>query len=94
MNITLSESTKVNQFASIMKNLKHFSQDVEFVVSEDGVYTQGMDGSHVCLFELSINSDWFSSYEVEKNQVIGVNCELIFKIFNSLKIWFSGLKST
>ena len=31
MNITLSEPTKVNQFASIMKNLKNFSQDVEFV---------------------------------------------------------------
>ena len=34
-----------------MKNLKNFSQDVEFVVSENSVYTQGMDGSDCCLLK-------------------------------------------
>ena len=85
MNISLSESTKVNQFASIMKNLKNFSQDVEFVVSEDGVYTQGMDGSHCCLFEMILKSNWFDKFETDKRYVLGLNCELLAKVLNCLE---------
>jgi len=85
MNISLTESTKVNQFASIMKNLKNFSQDVEFVVSEDGVYTQGMDGSHCCLFEMILKSDWFDKFETDKRYVLGLNCELLSKVLNCLE---------
>jgi len=85
MNISLTESTKVNQFASIMKNLKNFSQDVEFVVSEDGVYTQGMDGSHCCLFEMILKSNWFDKFETDKRYVLGLNCELLAKVLNCLE---------
>lgn len=85
MNISLSEPTKVNQFASIMKNLKNFSQDVEFVVSEDGVYTQGMDGSHCCLFEMILKSNWFDKFETDKRYVLGLNCELLAKVLNCLE---------
>ena len=85
MNITLSEPTKVNQFASIMKNLKHFSQDVEFVVSENGVYTQGMDGSHCCLYEMILKTDWFDKFDTDKRYVLGLNCELLAKVLNCLE---------
>ncbi len=85
MKVILNEKDKVSKFACVFKHLKQFSSDINMYFNETGLYTQGMDGSHVCLFELSIISDWFSSYEVEKNQVIGVNCELIFKIFNCLE---------
>ena len=85
MNIVLSEPTKVNQFASIMKNLKNFSQDVEFVVSENSVYTQGMDGSHCCLFEMILKDDWFDKFETDKRYVLGLNCELLAKVLNCLE---------
>ena len=85
MNITLSEPTKVMQFASIMKNLKNFSQDVEFVVSENGVYTQGMDGSHCCLYEMILKNDWFDKFDTDKRYVLGLNCELLAKVLNCLE---------
>ena len=85
MNVVLNEKDKVSKFACIFKHLKQFSSDINMYFSEDGLYTQGMDGAHVCLFELSLKSEWFSSYEVEKDITIGVNCELIFKVLNCLE---------
>ena len=85
MNIVLKETTKVVQFSSIMKNLKNFSQDVEFVVSENGVYTQGMDGSHCCLFEMILKSDWFDEFDTDKDYSLGLNCELLSKVLNCLE---------
>lgn len=85
MNIELRNSRKVNQFSSIMKNLKNFSQDIEFIVSEDGIYTQGMDGAHCCLFELILKSDWFDDFETDKQYTLGLNCELLAKVLNCLE---------
>tara|TARA_B110000046_G_scaffold184881_2_gene224687 strand:+ start:1607 stop:2416 length:810 start_codon:yes stop_codon:yes gene_type:complete len=85
MNIVLSDPTKVMQFVSIMKNLKNFSQDVEFVVSENGVYTQGMDSSHCCLFEMILKNDWFDKFSTDKSYVLGLNCELLAKVLNCLE---------
>ena len=85
MKVVLNEKDKVSKFACIFKHLKQFSSDINMYFSENGLYTQGMDGAHVCLFELSLRSDWFSSFDVEKNTTIGVNCELIFKVLNCLE---------
>ena len=50
------------------------------------MYTQGMDNSHACLFELNLNNDWFNEYEIGEDETyrIGINCELLFKILNCL----------
>lgn len=85
MKVVLNEKDKVSKFACIFKHLKQLNNDINMYFSEDGLYTQGMDGAHVCLFELSLKSDWFSSYDVEKDITIGVNCELIFKVLNCLE---------
>ena len=66
MKVVLNEKDKVSKFACIFKHLKQFSSDINMYFSENGLYTQGMDGAHVCLFELSLRSDWFSSFDVEK----------------------------
>ena len=84
MKLVITDSHKVSQFSSILKNLKHFSLDIEFHVDNERVYAQGMDSSHVCLFELMLLKDWFTEYEVEKDCVLGVNCELLAKVLNCL----------
>ena len=38
-----------------------------------------------CLFELNLSKDWFSEFKAEETEIkLGINCELIFKIFNCL----------
>ena len=84
MKITLENRKKVSQFGNILKHLKHFSQDIEIFINEDRLYAQGMDGSQAALFELVLKSDWFTSYDVEGDVVLGINCELIAKVLHCL----------
>ena len=63
-------------------HLKHFSQDIEIIINEERLYAQGMDGSQAALFELSLKSDWFTSYEVDEDVVLGINCELNCRLFS------------
>ena len=84
MKIVLSNQKKVAQFACILRHLKNLSSDIEWSISAEQFYTQGMDSSHACLFELQLNPEWFDVYDVKKNCMLGINCELIFKIFNCL----------
>ncbi len=57
---------------------------MEIHVDDERLYAQGMDSSHCCLFELELLSDWFSEYECDKAVRLGVNCELLAKIFNCM----------
>ncbi len=84
MKISLTNTKKVAQFACILRHLKNLSCDIEWHINENRFYTQGMDASHACLFEIELKPDWFDGYEVEQPTVLGINCELIFKIFNCL----------
>tara|TARA_B110001454_G_C12703274_1_gene427479 strand:+ start:1247 stop:2059 length:813 start_codon:yes stop_codon:yes gene_type:complete len=84
MKIVLSDTRKVMQFACILRYLKNISSDIEILINKDRLYTQGMDTSHVSLFELNLKNTWFNLYSVDEDIRIGINCELIFKILNSL----------
>ena len=84
MKIVITDPRKVSQFSSILKNLKNFSQDIEIHIDENRLYAQGMDSSHCCLFELELLSEWFTKYENNGGIRLGVNCEMIAKIFNML----------
>jgi len=85
MKLVLTDSRKVGQFACILRHLKNVSCDIEIMVTEDGLYTQGMDMSHACLFELNLNKDWFGEFEADEGPYhLGINCEVIFKILNCL----------
>ncbi len=54
MKLVITDSRKVSQFSSILKNLKNFSLDIEIHVDDERLYAQGMDSSHCCLFELEL----------------------------------------
>jgi len=84
MKLTLTDSKKVSQFSSILKNLKNFSGDIEMHLDKGRLYAQGMDSSHCCLFELELLSGWFTKYDNDENIRLGINCELLAKIFNML----------
>ena len=84
MKLVLRNPKKVTQFACILRHLKNLSIDIEWLIDENQFYTQGMDSSHACLFELILKPEWFDIYEVDTPVRMGINCELIFKIFNCL----------
>lgn len=63
MKFTIKEKSKKDIFISLFNVLKNCSSLINIMFLEDHFYVQGMDRSHVCLFDLKIMSPWFESYE-------------------------------
>lgn len=83
MEFVLTNKQKTNQFSHIFKNLKNISTDVEMHVKQSGIYIQGMDSGHVCLFELELKSYWFNEFKFDGKPLrLGINCELIHKVIH------------
>jgi len=85
MKLVITEPTKVKAFATIFRQLKNIVADVNIEFNDDTVYIQGMGQSQVCLFELLIQKDWFTEYEVNKPFVMGIHCEFMFKMLDCLE---------
>ena len=85
LNITIKNAKKVYQFTQILQNLKGISNELNLVCKEDGLYAQGMDSSHICLFEMCIHLNWFDTYECTEECVMGIHCEMLFKIISCMK---------
>lgn len=86
MKITLSDSRKIQQFATIINNLKGFTENVCIYFKEDRLYIQCLDDSHCCLFEANLTSKWFNTYSFDQaNDVgcIGINIGMLNKVLNT-----------
>ena len=54
MKLVINNSVKATKFSNIFNNLKHFTETMNLHFSENGLYVQGMDKTHCCLFEFKI----------------------------------------
>ena len=84
MRFSIENQDKLNKFVTIFKNVKMICKEVNISVKTAGIYVQGMDSSHVAIFELYLMSGWFTSYECKVDVVMGVCCEVIGNILNCL----------
>ena len=84
MKFTIHQKDKIIKFVAIMKHMKQLVVDVNIGLCELGLYIQGMDASHVGLFELKLEKAWFDEWKgPEKfHYNIGLNCEILSKIMS------------
>ena len=64
MLLSITEKSKRDVFVSLFQLLKSASSTVTIIFLEDHIYIQGMDSSHVCLFDAKIYNVWFDKYEI------------------------------
>ena len=64
MNIQISDKKKKDIFVSLFQVLKNCSTLISATFKPDKVHIQGMDKSHVCLFDIVLDKSWFNGYEV------------------------------
>lgn len=85
MNLLLRDNKKCEQFVSTFMNIKTFTESVNIAIYEDRLYAQGMNPSHVALFEIVLLKDWFDIFETSGGtQHIGLSLSILQKI---LKTW-------
>lgn len=83
MEISLVNTQKSEIFSAIFQHLKIFTEHVNIQFNEEGVYVQGMDSSHVSIYELSIPAAWFDQYTCSVPSSLGINTNIFFKILNA-----------
>jgi proliferating cell nuclear antigen PCNA len=88
MKIEIQDTNKCETFISIFKHLKNFTEKVCIFIDEDKMYLQGMDESHVCVYELFLQSSWFDVWNPEFNNSLKHKFGIYLPIFNKmLNIW-------
>lgn len=82
VRLVITDKAKTHKLLTILKNLKSICVDANFQFTEEGLYSQGMDSSHASLYELKITKEWFTVYEINKPEMIGLNTNMLFKAMN------------
>jgi proliferating cell nuclear antigen PCNA len=86
MNVVIKNRENARIFSAMFQNIRLFCEHINLMFSADRLYAQGMDSSHISIFEFSIPKTWFDVYEYSSEQtsiVVGVNVALLFKILNT-----------
>lgn len=81
MSFTI-EPSKSNAFKILIENIGDINSQVNMTLYKNHLYIQGMDPSHVCLFELKLADRWFKEYSVSKDITVGIDLSIVNKIIS------------
>ena len=91
MKLVIEDNVKCELFINIFQNTKAFSDTFTINIREDAFYIQGMDASHISIFEILLSREWFTKFEFEKEHSIGVSNAIFPKL---LSTWTSDHRIT
>ena len=83
MEIQISDKKKKDIFVSIFQVLKNCSSLANIVFEPNFLHVQGMDKSHVCLFDVKINKNWFTKYNLTEVIKICLDTSVFFSIIST-----------
>lgn len=83
MKFTIENKKKKETFISIFQLLKSSSSQINATFDTDNLHIQGMDKSHVCLFDLNLHKQWFNSYEVNSKENICFDSSVFHSIIST-----------
>lgn len=66
MELLISDKRKKDVFISIFQLLKNSSSQINATFDHDFIHIQGMDKSHVCLFDIKLTKKWFDNYKIDE----------------------------
>lgn len=87
MKFTIEDSKKVAKFDVLFGNLPGLTDLVKIYIEEDRLHMQGMDSSHVCLFDAVLAASWFTTYERkdEDPEQISVPARIFQKVLSTYR---------
>ena len=83
MEIIIENPTRAEIFATLFQHMKLFTENMNIHFNKDEVFIQAMDSSHVSILEIKLPSEWFDTYKVNNDTMIGVNTNVLFKVLNT-----------
>jgi hypothetical protein len=83
MEFQISDKKKKDIFVSIFQVLKNCSSIISCTFEEELLHIQGMDKSHICLFDVKLNKTWFNSYNIPEKKVISFDSNIFHSIIST-----------
>jgi len=86
MKFVIGDCEKIKLFVSLFQFLKNCSEHIMMMFYDDHIHLQGMDSSHVCLYDLKLTKSWFTEYDKETNEcnAISFNANHFYTIISSV----------
>jgi len=88
MKLIINDKSKCNKFAILIQHLTQFTETINITFAKNGMYFQGLDGTHCCLFECRVTKEWFDVYEYKDKTPeihLGINIKILQKILGTKK---------
>jgi proliferating cell nuclear antigen PCNA len=82
MQLKVSNKSKKDLFVSIFQTLKNCTNIVSIIFHTSYIHIQGMDKSHVCLFDLTMDEKWFDEYVNDKQLVANFDTNIFYNIIS------------
>lgn len=76
MKFSIHSKNVANKFSSIFTNLSTLTDNVSMFFRDEGLYIQGMDNSHISLYEVNFDKSWFTTYKREINDATKITINL------------------
>jgi hypothetical protein len=83
MEFQISDKNKKEVFVSVFQVLKNCSTLISCTFEEELFHIQGMDKSHVCLFDVKLNKKWFDSYTISEKKIISFDSNIFHSIIST-----------
>jgi proliferating cell nuclear antigen len=83
LKIQLSDKKQKDIFVSLFQTLKNCSSIISSTFNSEGLHIQGMDKSHICLFDARINAKWFHIYEITETINLSFDSNVFYSIIST-----------
>ena len=83
MELNVTDKHKKALFTYLFQTLKHCTNTVNIHFNSNHVHIQGLDASHICMFNVNIQQDWFDKYSVSKPTHISFDTHTFHTIISS-----------
>jgi len=83
MKVTISNKNKKDLFVALFQILKNCTSVVTVIFEKEKLHIQGMDKSHICLFNVNIQKKWFDEYIVEEETSISFDASIFHLVIST-----------
>ena len=83
MKIIINDKDKKEKFVAIFHTLKNSTNIVNVVFNLDNLHIQGLDKSHICMYDVSLQSSWFNEYDVKNITNISFDTSTFYSVITS-----------
>jgi len=83
MKFTITDKKKKDMFVSLFNVLKSCSSLINIIFEAELLHIQGMDKSHICLFDVKLSKNWFSNYDVIETIKICFDSAFFYSIIST-----------